>query len=98
MKRNNILVKIFSLLTSIVDYRNKKKIIFFFKKRFKNNYLDIIDIGAHKGETIDLLIKNFNINKIYSFEPNSNLYLNLTEKINNLSENIILFKLGGSET
>ena len=29
----------------------------------------VVDIGAHKGESINLFCKNFRINNIYSFEP-----------------------------
>ena len=34
------------------------------------------DIGAHKGESIDLFCKNLNVSSIYSFEPNVNLFKN----------------------
>ena len=74
MKNNKILINLFSFLIAIIDYRNKKKIINFFKKKFNYKLLDIIDIGAHKGETVDLLLNNFKINKIYAFEPNKNLF------------------------
>ena len=53
MNNNKIFINLFSLLIAIVDYRNKKKIINFFKKKFNNQLLDIIDIGAHKGESIE---------------------------------------------
>ena len=29
----------------------------------------MFDVEAHRGETIKIFNKNFNINKIYSFEP-----------------------------
>ena len=35
-----------------------------------NDFNVVFDVGAHKGETIDLYLKHFNIEKLYSFEPN----------------------------
>ena len=41
------------------------------------NIKTFVDIGAHKGETIDLFTSKLNINKIYSFEPNEKLFQEL---------------------
>ena len=71
---NKILYQIFEILISIVDYPNKIKIISFLKSKYENKPLKVIDIGAHKGETINLFFNNFEINKIYAFEPNNDLY------------------------
>jgi FkbM family methyltransferase len=60
--------KIILFILNFFDHFHKKKILNFLKN---NNYRDFnifFDIGAHKGETIDLFMKNFNINKFYSFE------------------------------
>ena len=94
MNNNKIFINLFSLLIAIVDYRNKKKIINFFKKKFNNQLLDIIDIGAHKGETIDLLLKNFKINKIYAFEPNKNLFKILKKKFGKLNNSVMMYNIG----
>ena len=67
---NKIFIKILSLFINIVDLQKKKKIINFFKFKFREELLNIIDIGAHKGETIDLFFNNFSISKILSFEAN----------------------------
>ncbi len=67
---NRIFIKILSLFINIIDSQKKKKIIDFFKAKFNKELLNIIDIGAHKGETISLFLKNFNINKILAFEAN----------------------------
>tara|TARA_B110000037_G_scaffold206615_1_gene252736 strand:+ start:1983 stop:2717 length:735 start_codon:yes stop_codon:yes gene_type:complete len=50
------------------DYFYQLKILKFLKK---NNFLKLdifFDIGAHKGESINLFLKHFIIKKIYSFE------------------------------
>ena len=60
--------KIILLIIDFFNFFQKKKILNFLKK---NNYKDFkifFDIGAHKGETIDLFTKNFNIDNFYSFE------------------------------
>ena len=77
----------------LVDRNNKKKIVNFFQKKLDKSLINVIDIGAHKGETIDLFLKNFKISKIYSFEPNKNLFNDLIKKKYN-SEIIILSNLG----
>ena len=60
---DKLYIKIISIIIELVDYSNKKKIINFFKKYFIHKEITTIDIGAHKGETIDLFYKNFNIKK-----------------------------------
>lgn len=90
---NNIFLKLFMRFIDLIDQNNKKKIINFFKKKLSSNLITVIDIGAHKGETIDLFIKNLNTEKIYSFEPNPELFKYLTKKYFNLNK-IKLFNLG----
>ena len=53
---NKIFLNILSIIISFIDYPNKKKITFFLKKKFQNQYLKIIDIGSHKGETLNLFL------------------------------------------
>ena len=55
-------------LLNFFDFFHKKKILFFLKKKGFSNFKIFFDIGAHKGETINLFIKNFKIENIYSFE------------------------------
>ncbi len=61
-----ILVSIFKFLDSLIQKKNIKTIESELGKKI-NIY---IDVGAHKGEMIDLLLKHFKINRIYAFEPN----------------------------
>lgn len=72
--------KIVLFTLNFFDYFHKKKIINFIKKKL--SHLDIVfDVGAHKGESVELFISNFFIKKIYSFEPSfknfSHLNLNI---------------------
>ena len=53
---------------SLFDYFYQKKWIKFLKGNKYNNFKLLIDIGAHKGESIKLFSKNFIIKKIISFE------------------------------
>ena len=89
---NKIFLKILTFLINLIDLSNKKKIINFFKKQFDHRKLNIFDIGCHKGETIELLSKNFNINKIYAFEPNIKLFELLKKK--NYDNKITLINAG----
>ena len=69
------------------------KILNFFKKKLNNHFVNIIDVGAHKGETINFFFKNFNINKIFVFEPNRNLYKILIKKFKH-KKKIFIFNYG----
>lgn len=82
---NRIYIKILNILIDILDNSNKKKIIDFFVKKFKNKELIMVDIGAHKGETISLFLNNFNISGLYAIEPNTEIFKILQKKnfINN---------------
>ena len=91
---SNFYIKIFSLLTEIIDYSNKKKTLFFFKKELKDKVLTIIDIGAHKGETINFFMKNFYIKKIFAFEPNKSLFKDLEKKRKNNQLKLFNFGVG----
>ena len=45
------------MVLSLFDYSYQKKWIKFLKKN-KYNKLKLLDIGAHKGESINLFLKN----------------------------------------
>jgi FkbM family methyltransferase len=61
--------KIIKLVISIIDSQNKKKILNFFKQKFYNSSLLILDVGSHHGETISFFSNNFDIHQIHGFEP-----------------------------
>ena len=48
------------------EYSKKYSDELFFRKMIDVDKPLIIDVGAHKGETINLFAKNFKINEIYS--------------------------------
>lgn len=62
--------------------------IFKFIKSILNNEINVlVDVGSHCGEYINSINKNFDVNKIYGFEPNPKSYRTLlknTKKIKNL--------------
>ena len=60
--------KIILWVLSLFDHFYQKKWIKFLKKNKCNRFKLLIDIGAHKGESIELFSKNFIIKKIISFE------------------------------
>ena len=77
---NKLYIKFLSVIIGFIDRGNKKKIINFFKKKLNKDIINIIDVGAHEGETIDLFNDNFNIGKIFSFEANPRIYGVLKKK------------------
>ena len=91
---NKIFLNLLTIFLGLVDYSNKFKIIRFFKKNFGEKYINVIDIGSHKGETIDYLLKNFKIEKIFSFEPNVNLYDYLKKRARFNNEKVHLYNCG----
>ena len=66
---------------SLFDYSYQKKWIKFLKKNKYNDFKILIDIGAHKGESIKLFSKNFIIKKIISFEASPINFEYLKKKI-----------------
>ena len=68
---------LFNFVLKIIDFFYQKQIMNFFKNTPNSEYNVIIDIGAHKGETILNFLRNFKIQNIYSFEASSETYKNL---------------------
>lgn len=64
-------------LTKNLKYDRLTKIIL--KKHIKKNY-NCIDVGCHKGEILDLMLKYAPEGRHYAFEPIPDLYAGLAEK------------------
>ena len=69
---------------SIFDFFHKKKMMSFLRKNKLFNFKIVFDVGAHKGETIELYLNHFNIEKIYSFEPSYFSFNYLKAKIDRI--------------
>ena len=50
----------------------------------------IIDIGAHRGEFLESMLKIKKVNSFYAFEPQKNIFNELNEKFSK-NEKITLF-------
>ena len=90
---------LFNIIIKVVDYFYQKKIINFFTKNSNSKYEVLIDVGAHRGETIFTFLKNFKIRNIYSFEASKKTFKKLkinVEKIKDLYKdtNIEIFNTG----
>ena len=77
---NFITIKILKLF----DFFHQKKIINFLKKKNINHIVNFIDVGSHKGESINLFLKNFKIDNVYAFEPSPINYNFLKNYINSI--------------
>ena len=73
--------KIILWALSLFDHFYQKKWIKFLKKKKYDKFKLLIDIGAHKGESIELFSKNFIIKKIISFEASPISFKYLEKKI-----------------
>tara|TARA_B100002051_G_scaffold92772_2_gene88676 strand:+ start:2891 stop:3571 length:681 start_codon:yes stop_codon:yes gene_type:complete len=73
----------------------KKKNISYIKKKLGNNIQTMIDVGANEGESILEFNKSFQINKIYSIEPNLTTFQELKKKNFN---NVEVFNFAASDT
>ena len=74
------------LVIGIFDFFHKKKIINFLKKNNNYKFNTILDIGGHKGESVELFLKHLNVNKIISFEASPLNYKILKFNLNKLKK------------
>ena len=86
---------ILNIFDKIYQKKVLKKLKFLLNKKIKVAF----DVGGHKGETLQILLKNFEVDNIYSFEPSLLNYQNLLKKnkIKNLDTKIKIFNFGLGE-
>ena len=60
-------IKLVRYILNFFDHLKQEKILKLFQKKFLKP-ITIIDVGAHYGETIEILQKKLQIKKIFSFE------------------------------
>lgn len=72
--KKNWIEKTINLIDSLYHH---KRIVDYLTKL---NIHTLIDVGAHKGEFINNILKRISINKIYAFEPNKNNFNELKKK------------------
>tara|TARA_B100000029_G_C17181502_1_gene817149 strand:- start:16 stop:732 length:717 start_codon:yes stop_codon:yes gene_type:complete len=84
---------------NIFDYFYKKQIIKALNSILGDNIEIFFDVGAHRGETIKLILKNFKVKKIYAFEPLEKNFLFLKKNTLKLTykNNIKLFNCALAE-
>ena len=78
--------KITLIVIRIFDFFHKKKIINFLKKNKKYKFNTILDIGGHKGESIELFLNHLSVNKIISFEASPLNYKMLESNLHKLKK------------
>ena len=84
---------ILRILLSVFDYFTQQKIINKISSLLGNNFSTLIDVGSHQCEYILSIKKNFNVKRIYGFEPNPNTFKILKKNLNKFSE-IKIYNLG----
>ena len=92
------------IILKFFDFFHQKKIINFIKKKNINHIVNFVDIGAHKGESINLFLNNFKIDNIYAFEPSPinykflNIYIkNIIKKYNKTNFLVNNYAVGEEE-
>ena len=73
------------IVLKIFDYYHNKTILTFLRKKITHINI-LLDIGAHRGESVNLFVNNFSVNSIYSFEPSLNSYNELKKNILNYNK------------
>ena len=90
------MIRLIKFCLGLFDYLTEKKILSQIKNVFsEKKSISVIDIGAHKGEFISGINKNFIISEAYCFEPNPNVFKILRNFLYSYN-NIKLFNYGAS--
>ena len=68
-------------ILNIFDFFHQRRIIKYLYKNGFKSFDNILDVGAHKGESINLFLSNFKTKTIYSFEASPMTFKILSDKI-----------------
>ncbi len=68
-------------ILNIFDFFHQRRIIKYLHKKGFKSFDNILDVGAHKGESINLFLSNFKTKTIYSFEASPTTFKILLDKI-----------------
>ena len=79
-------LNLFGYRVSSIKKNNIKDFDDTLRKIFKQSNLNIIDIGANTGQSIDRFKKLFNNSKIYSIEPSKYAFNKLKKNYNNIKD------------
>jgi len=79
-------LNLFGYRVSSIKKNNIKDFDDTLRKIFKQSNLNIIDIGANTGQSIDRFKKLFNKSKIYSIEPSKHAFNKLKKNYNNIKD------------
>ena len=83
------MIKYFILkVLGLFDFYHQLKIFKFLAKKKLTDFNIFLDIGAHKGESIELFLKYLDIKNIYSFESSPLNYLILKKNLPKLKKKI----------
>lgn len=93
MTRTQIIQKLLHFNERIFFYPKLNK---FYKEKLNKGQINILDVGANKGQSIDFFLKINPCNEIDAFEPNKKLFVYLQYKYKGLN-NVRLHNLGVSD-
>ena len=68
-------------ILNVFDFFHQRRIIKYLHKKGFKSFDNILDVGAHKGESINLFLSNFKTKTIYSFEASPMTFKILSDKI-----------------
>ena len=68
-------------ILNIFDFFHQRRIIKFLHKKGYKAFNIVLDVGAHKGESINFFLSNFRVMTIYSFEASPITFKILSNKI-----------------
>tara|TARA_E500000178_G_scaffold102703_1_gene102289 strand:+ start:1084 stop:1788 length:705 start_codon:yes stop_codon:yes gene_type:complete len=92
------MIKFFVIkLLTFFDFFYKKKILKALKKLLNNDKKVIFDVGGHNGESVLFFNRNFNLLKIYTFEPLETNFLKLKINTKKIEKKISYFNFALGE-